>query len=548
MTKIAILLLASLLALVGCGTSVGTPAVSSDGGQAAKAASLYYQGYALVGMGLTSVIDAEKAYAEQIEEGWRLIDQAAKLGDAKAMRAMGVRWLQKGDLKMAHSLLEQAVAAGSAAAKYDLASMSTGLNDGVSSELLHAQGKAGNERANRLLQESAEAGYPPAIRAWCAQNIPSKPYDPSSPIVAKCREWMEVAAAQGDWQGWSQATTAQIKNSMVVGQAYGGGLRLVRGGFSGATLDGLEAELLQEHPFERCTHFLGQNRSRFLFIFNEQLCVPPRASFPKWRGIGKQFKAPESSRESQEWYEQGLKKLAAQEYKEGGALLKRAAAAGHTGAMINWALIQYSLDHIFYDNVIDKTDAWNTAWSWMTRASNAGDLRARYFLSAFKDAGVREPLREAAGKRRMRRLVEGSRLEAERNEREVAEAGLPRAQYLHGWQLIRDERAPEGWTWLKKAYANGERIAGFDLYRIARYIWKDNEQAIQYLQSTAEEGELASVQLLSWVHGRGELGQAVNQARSGCYTKVLEQHANLSGEERQDLALPGLIKRCGELN
>lgn len=309
-------------------------------------------------------------------------------------------------------------------------------------------------------------------------------------------------------------------------------------------MDGLEADLPQEHPFERCTKFLGQNPSRFLFIFNEQLCVPPRASFPKWRGIGKQFKAPEPSRESQEWYEQGLKKLAAQEYKEGGALLKRAAEAGHTGAMINWALIQYSLDRIFYDNVIDKTDTWHTAWRWMTRASNAGDLRARYFLSAFKDSGVNEPLREVMGKRRMGLLVEGSRIQAERNEQEVAEAGLPRAQYLHGWQLIRDERGPEGWAWLKKAYANGERLAGFDLYRIARYIWKDNAQAIAYLQSTAEEGELASVQLLSWVHGRGELGQAVNQAKSECYAKVLEQHANLDWEERQDLALPGLIKRC----
>ena len=81
MTKIATLLLASLLALIGCGTSVGVPAASPDDVQAAKATSLYYQGYALVGMGLTSVIDAEKVYAEQIEAGWTLIDQAAKLGD-----------------------------------------------------------------------------------------------------------------------------------------------------------------------------------------------------------------------------------------------------------------------------------------------------------------------------------------------------------------------------------------------------------------------------------------------------------------------------------
>lgn len=546
MTKIATLLLASLMALAGCGASVGAPTVSSDGGQAAKAASLYYQGYALVGMGLTSVIDAEKAYAEQIEEGWRLIDQAAKLGDAKAIRAMGVRWLQKGDLKMARSLLEQAVATGSVTAKYDLASMTTGLNDGVSSELLHAQGKAGNERANWLLQESAEGGYPPAIRAWCAQNIPRDPYDPSSPVVAKCREWMEVAAAQGDWQAWGQVRV-EYDSYPLIDSAYATGLSRVRGGFTGVVAEGRKLGLPEDHPFRRCVRFLGQNPSRFLFIFNEQLCVPPRASFPKWRGLGKQFKAPESSRESQEWYEQGLKKLAAQEYKEGGELLKRSAEAGHTGAMINWALIQYSSAELYHPQMVDRIDSFSIACSWIDRAAQLGDLRAKYLKSLFLDRGVSDLMRSTP-KGRPQILIRGSRVEAERNEREVAEAGLPRAQYLHGWQLIRDERAPEGWTWLKKAYANGERIAGFDLYRIARYIWKDNEQAIQYLQSTAEEGELASVQLLSWVHGRGELGQAVNQARSGCYAQALEQHDSLSWEARQDLALPGLIKRCGELN
>ena len=59
-----------------------------------------------------------------------------------SVRAMGVRWLQKGDLKMVRLHLEQAVAVGLVAARYDLAAMMTGLSDGISSELLHAHGKA----------------------------------------------------------------------------------------------------------------------------------------------------------------------------------------------------------------------------------------------------------------------------------------------------------------------------------------------------------------------------------------------------------------------
>jgi len=529
--------------LLGC-ASVAKPSEGQVAqAQAAKAESLYYQGYALVALKLTAVPDATKAYAKEIEEGWMLVQQAAGMGNAKALRGMGIYWSEKGDAKMARGYFEQAIAAGSMAAKYDLAAMTTGLRDTISSELQHAAKPSQDQQANTLLREAAQGGYPPAIRAWCAQNIPGNPYVPGTPEERLCDEWMEVGAAQGDWQSWGQVRVRYEDKQPLVDEAYARGLSKVRGGFTGMVREGRQLGLSKDSPFIRCVSFLGQQPSRFLFVFNEQLCVPPRSSFPKWRGLGKAFKAPAASAESEQWYQQGLSKLAEQQFKEGGALLKRAAEAGHTGAMINWALVQYSNDDLFYDNIVDQTDSPHVAWTWLEKAERAGDLRAKYLLSFFKDRGVREPLRQAKGRRQLT-ILRASRIEAERNEREAAEAGLARAQYLYGWHLVRDERGPEGWAWLQKAYANGERIAGFDLYRIARYIWRDNAQALQYLQSSAEEGELASAQLLSIVYGKGELGLKPDAAKAGCYAKVVEQHQKLNWEARQDLSLPGLNKRC----
>lgn len=508
----------------------------------ARAEVLYYQGYALLSLNLTPIQNAKQVYAREIEEGWTLIRKAAELGSPKALRATGVYWAEQRDVRKARRFLERAIAAGSVAAKYDLAAMITGMSDNASNELLHAAGKPKDKRAGLLLREAAEGGYPPAVRAWCAQNASS---DPRSPIVAQCREWMEIAAAQGDWQAWTLATRWQHKNAPIVAVAYGEGISKVRGNLSSITREGYSLDLPSEHPFERCTSFLSAPTSRFFFVFNEQLCVPPRATFPKWRGLGKGFVEPPSSPEAKALYERGLILLAQQQHREAGGLLKQAAEMGHTGAMINWALVQHTNDPMFYQNILDQSDSLHTAWYWVNKASKLGDLRATYMLTAFIDMGVYEPLRKA-NNRPVKPVLVASRMVALKQEHQAAEAGLARAQYLHGWQLIRDERAPEGWRWLKKAHDNGERLAGFDLYRIARYIWRDNSQALHYLRRTAQEGELASVQLLADAHANGALGLKPDARLAECYAKVVDQHSQLDWEARQDLALPGVHRQCDE--
>ncbi len=543
-------LIAWVLALSVCWGAGATQAASagkeSPSERAARAEALYYQGYELVSLKLSFQRYSTNKHDAEIERGWSIIDQAAALGNAKALRGMGVYWATKRDPQKAKDFYERAIKAGSLAAKYDLyALLEGGSSDNVSNELLHALGKPEQSRASRLLLEAAQGGYPAAVRAWCAQNIPRKPYDPQSPIVAQCREWKERAAAQGDWQSW--ANVLQIyydEGKLIINDAYVDGYKLVKGRFSSISGDPRYRDLPDDHPFKRCVQALSYYTTRFLYVFNEQLCVPPRDTFPKWRGLGHQFKAPPASAEAESWYQQGLTKLAQQDIEAGAALLKQAADAGHTGAMINLALIHFSTRSLFMKDIIESTDAEYDAWLLIDKAHQLGDLRATYLAAFFKDKGVSNPLRSKPKGQKQGKLFAGSYVEALRYEKEAAERGLARAQYLHGWQLVRDEREQEGWSWLKKAYANGERIAGFDLYRIARYIWQDPVQAMQYLKSTAKEGELGSVELLSNVYRYGELGQKNNPALAECLATVVAKHKDLDWEARQDLTLPNLFDDC----
>lgn len=538
-----------VLALSVCWGAGATQAASagkeSPSERAARAEALYYQGYELVSLKLSFQHQLTNRHDAEIERGWSIIDQAAALGNAKALRGMGVYWATKRDPQKAKDFYERAIKAGSLAAKYDLYALLEGVSDNVSNELLHASGKPVQTRASRLLLEAAQGGVPAAVRAWCAQNIPRKPYDPQSPIVAQCKEWMERAAAQGDWQSWPKARLVYVKSAQQrVADIYLDGINLVRGGFSEITGSSMFSSLPDDHPFKRCVHALSYYTTRFLYVFNEQLCVPPRDTFPKWRGLGHQFKAPPASAEAESWYQQGLTKLAQQDIEAGAALLKQAADAGHTGAMINLALIHFSTRSLFMKDIIESTDAEYDAWLLIDKAHQLGDLRATYLAAFFKDRGVSNPLRSKPKGQKQGKLFAGSYVEALRYEKEAAERGLARAQYLHGWQLVRDEREQEGWSWLKKAYANGERIAGFDLYRIARYIWQDPVQAMQYLKSTAKEGELGSVELLSNIYRNGELGQKANPALAECLATVVAKHKDLDWEARQDLTLPNLFDDC----
>lgn len=542
-------LIAWVLALSLCWGAGATQAASagkeSPSERAARAEALYYQGYELVSLKLSFQHQLTNMHDAEIERGWSIIDQAAALGNAKALRSMGVYWATKRAPEKAKDYYERAIKAGSVAAKYDLYALLEGTSDNVSNELLHASGKPVQTRASRLLLEAAQGGFPAAVRAWCAQNIPRKPYDAQSPIVAQCKEWMERAAAQGDWQSWANVLQVYYdEGKMVINDAYVDGYKLVKGRFSSISGDPRYRDLPDDHPFKRCVQALSYYTTRFLYVFNEQLCVPPRDTFPKWRGLGHQFKAPPASAEADSRYQQGLTKLAQQDIEEGAALLKQAADAGHTGAMINLALIHFSTRRLFMKDIIERTDAFYDAWLLIDKAHQLGDVRATYIAAFFKDRGVSNPLRTKPKGQKQGSLFEGSFVEALRYEKDAAEHGLARAQYLHGWQLVRDEREHEGWSWLKKAYANGERIAGFDLYRIARYIWQDPVQAMQYLKSTAKDGELGSVELLSNVYRYGELGQKANPALAECLATVVAKHKDLDWEARQDLTLPNLFDDC----
>lgn len=542
-------LIAWVLALSLCWDAGVTQAASvgkeSPSERAARAEALYYQGYELVSLKLSFQRYSTNKHDAEIERGWSIIDQAAVLGNAKALRGMGVYWATKRDPQKAKDFYERAIKAGSLAAKYDLYALLEGTSDNLSNELLHASGKPVQTRASSLLLEAAQGGYPAAVRAWCAQNIPRKPYDPQSPIVAQCREWKERAAAQGDWQSWANVLQVYYdEGKLIINDAYVDGYKLVKGRFSSISGDPRYRGLPDDHPFKRCVQALSYYTTRFLYVFNEQLCVPPRDTFPKWRGLGHQFKAPPASAEAESRYQQGLTKLAQQDIEEGAALLKQAADAGHTGAMINLALIHFSTRRLFMKDIIERTDSLHDAWLLIEKAHQLGDVRATYMAAFFKDNGVSNLLRTKPKGQKQGSLFEGSYVEALRYEKEAAERGLARAQYLHGWQLVRDEREQEGWSWLKKAYANGERIAGFDLYRIARHIWQDPVQAMQYLKSTAKEGELGSVELLSNIYRNGELGQKNNPALAECLAAVVAKHKDLDWEARQDLTLPNLFDDC----
>jgi TPR repeat protein len=210
--------------------------------------------------------------------------------------------------------------------------------------------------------------------------------------------------------------------------------------------------------------------------------------------------------------------------------------------MINLALAYMEYPESLFDSNWTDDDARQTAWKLVTQADAKGDLRAHYLLAYFADQGVyRTPAEWRKGIKGD--LMVRSRLDAERYEREAAERGLARAQYGLAWRLIADERENEGWEWLKKAYDNGERIAGFDLYRIARYAQKDNAQALQYLRSTAIDGELASADLLAEIYDKGLLGEAKNPTRAVCYRAAVTAHKDMNWEQRLDLRLPEL-ERC----
>lgn len=542
-------LIAWVLALSLCWGAGATQAASADkespSERAARAEALYYQGYELVGLKLSFQHQLTNRHDAAIERGWSIIDQAAALGNAKALRGMGVYWATKRDTKKAIDFYERAIKAGSLAAKYDLYALLDGVGDQVSNELMHVSSKSLEKRTSRLLLEAAQGGFPEAVRTWCIQNIPTKPDDAKPPVVAQCKEWMERAAAQGDWQTWSNASRAHTEDGKsMIAKAYSQGYKLVRGRFSSISGDPRYRGLPDDQPFKRCVQALSYYTTRFLYVFNEQLCVPPRDTFPKWRGLGHQFEAPRASADAESWYQQGLTKLAQQDIEAGAALLKQAADAGHTGAMINLALIHFSTRSLFMKDIIESTDADYDAWLLIEKAHQLGDVRATYIAAFFKDTGVANPLRTKPKGQKQGYVFVGSHVEALRYEKEAAERGLARAQYLHGWQLVRDEREQEGWSWLKKAYANGERIAGFDLYRIARYIWQDPAQAMQYLKSTAKEGELGSVELLSNIYRNGELGQKANPSLAECLAAVVAKHKDLEWEARQDLTLPNLFDDC----
>jgi TPR repeat protein len=389
----------------------------------------------------------------------------------------------------------------------------------------------------RLITLAAEAGDPTAQREWC-RHEKDKSDKPIPAVTEKCRLWNEESGARGGrWAGEDYAYADDPKVARLQNEAHGVGISL-----RGLSLESIDTER-GKRPIDRCVRHYTQMGSHFASVFDEQMCVPPRPDFPKWRGLGKNFKAPPASAAAEKLYRSGLAKLAAQDVKGAAALLKKAAEAGHTGAMINLALAYIEYPEILFDpNWWSSSDAHKPAWELVTQADAKGDIRAHYLLAYFADQGVR-PTPVEWKKGITDDIVIGNRVDAERYEREAAERGLARAQYGLAWRLIADERENEGWEWLKKAYENGERIAGFDLYRIARYVWKDNVQALQYLRSTAIDGELASADLLAEIYDKGLLGEAKNPTRAACYRAAVTAHKDMSWEQRLDLRLPDM-ERC----
>jgi TPR repeat protein len=234
--------------------------------------------------------------------------------------------------------------------------------------------------------------------------------------------------------------------------------------------------------------------------------------------------------------------MAQQDLSGGGALLKKSADLGNTGAMINLALVYITNPQDFFPPP-ETVNASKPSYTLLIKADAAGDVRAHYLLAFANDHGVSVPMKERIDVAHAS-VIPTNRLKAEKLEYEAAEAGLSRAQYALGWRLIRDERNAEGWDWLKKSFDNGERIAGFDLYRIAHYVWKDDAQAMQYLHASAVQGELASVELLAQAYEEGQLGQTKNAALAQCYRGIVERYKSQTWDERMDLRLPDLDKTC----
>ena len=499
---------------------------------------LFYQGYDL--LKLKTAPFAKDKFPEEEKRGWQLIEQAAAQGSTKALRGMGAYWANHGDLAKAKSYDQRAMAAGDAEAVYQLSLLADRDGDtGVSAELRSALGASKNREAEKLLLKSAEMGFPPAQRDWCASHRTT----PDSEDGQRCQSWWDEGAAKGDAIDWGEQEIDVLKSNPILAQAYRQGRSIAVGGLSViASEEGTPQHLDDEQPYERCASYLGHRISRFLFVFNEQLCVPPRAQWPAWRGLGKNFKAPPASAESEKLYQRGLKKLVQQDMKGGGDLLKKAADLGNTGAMINLALVYFSNSDQYFP-VPETVNASKPSYSLLAKADAAGDLRAHYLLAFANDFGVSVPFNERADKEHAS-FITTNRLQAEKLEVEAAEAGLARAQYGLAWRLIRDERNAEGWDWLKKSFDNGERIAGFDLYRISRYVWKDDIQALRYLRASAVQGELASVELLAQVLDQGQLGQAKNPSRAQCYRGVVDKYKSQTWEQRLDLRLPDLDKTC----
>lgn len=499
---------------------------------------LFYQGYDL--LKLEAAQFAKGKFPEEQKRGWQLIEQAAAQGNPKALRGMGAYWASHGDLARAKSFDERAMAAGDAEAVYQLSLLADhGADAGASAELRSALGVSKNREADKLLLKSAEMGFPDAQQAWCTRHH----VEPGSSDGARCDTWWKEGAARGNGPAWGSQGRRDDKDRSVVAIAYDEGNAIAGGGLSPMAMEeGSAKHLDDDSPYERCTSYLGHITSRFLYVFNEQLCVPPRAQWPAWRGLGKNFKAPAASAASERLYERGLKKLAQQDVKGGGELLRKAAALGNTGAMINLALVSIGNADQLYSEPGAFLNAEKPAYELLLKADAAGDLRAHYLLAYFDDSGVSLPALEIS--KGHTHLLERNRLKAEKLEVEAAQAGLPRAQYALAWRLIREERTAEGWDWLKKSFDSGERIAGFDLYRIAHYLWKDDTQALHYLHESALQGELASVDLLAQAFDQGRLGQARNPARAQCYRVVVEKYKAQTWEERLDLRLPDLDRTC----
>jgi TPR repeat protein len=389
-----------------------------------------------------------------------------------------------------------------------------------------------------LILDAAEAGDPEAREQWCEYK--RKTNDPSPGLEDKCGLWDEQSAARGNRRAWSPYLRENdLKIARLQQDAYADGREIV---FVGHKISPDKRSARTDRKAvqpDDCIMLHDYFRS----WFELQACASPRPGYPKWWGLGKDFTAPPASAAAEKLYQEGLSRLVNQDIKGAAALLGKAVQAGHTGAMINLALAYLEFPNILLGSPdANALDAKKPAWQSVMKADTKGDSRAHYMLSYFSYEGV-YPSPTELRKGITKTYVERNRLDAERYERESAERGLARAQYVLGWRLIREEQQKEGWDWLKKAYDNGERIAGFDLYRIARYVQKDNAQALQYLRSTATDGELASADLLAEIYDKGLLGETKNATRAACYRAAVTAHKDMTWEQRLDLRLPEL-GRC----